>query len=89
MEMTAREKLTKALDLPLKHISAIRRCFNLCSNEDDVEEVIGMIPNKFGSWSVDYSDDGETFTVYNTFVENGEQYTEYAEYGFCKDEEEA
>jgi len=85
MEMTARKKLTNALDLPLKHISDIRRCFNLCSNEDDVEEVIGMIPNKFGSWSVYYSYDGETFTVYNTFTENGEVYTEHAEYEFCKE----
>lgn len=88
MEKTAREKLTETLNKPLKHISAVRRCLNLCSSEEDVEEVIGMIPNKFGTWSVDYSDDGETFTVYNTFVENGEQYTEYAEYEFCKSVEE-
>ena len=38
--MTAR--LRDLLSKPMKHISDVRRCFNYCENEEDVEEVLGV-----------------------------------------------
>ena len=84
--MTAR--LRDLLNKPMKHISDVRRCFNYCQNEDDVEEVLGMIPRKHGDFEVDYPASGETFIVTNTFIENDEMFEESAEYGFFTEEDE-
>lgn len=81
-------RLTALLDKPMKHISDVRRCFNFCRTEDDVEEVLGMIPRKFGDFEVEYPVDGDTFIVTNTFFENGDWYDDQAEYGFYTEEDE-
>lgn len=82
--MTAR--LRDLLSKPMKHISDVRRCFNYCENEDDVEEVLGMIPRKHGDFEVDYPASGETFIITNTFFENDEMYDDVAEYEFFTEE---
>lgn len=82
--MTAR--LRDLLNKPMKHISDVRRCFNFCQTEEDVEEVLGMIPRKHGDFEVDYPASGETFIVTNTFVENDELFEETAEYEFFVEE---
>lgn len=84
--MTAR--LRDLLNKPMKHISDVRRCFNYCQTEDDVEEVLGMIPRKHGDFEVDYPASGETFIVTNTFIENDEMFEETAEYEFFTEEAE-
>ena len=82
------KKLANALNNPMKHISDVRRCFNLCSTQEDVKEVIGSIPAKFGNFNVEFSDDGETFVISNSFYEEGEYYEEEAEYEFYEFDEE-
>lgn len=42
-----------------RHIDEIRGAFELCTNYNDVQEVIGEIPNKYGDFSVELrADDG-------------------------------
>ena len=75
-------QLTKLLDRPMRHISDVRRCFNYCTDGNDVEKVIKMIPGCFGSFDVEFSEDGETFTIINYYEENGIDECEEAEYEF-------
>ena len=81
------KKLANALNNPMKHISDVRRCFDLCSTQEDVKEVIGSIPAKFGTFSVEYSNDGETFVITNCYYEDGVYDEEEAEYEFYVEED--
>lgn len=75
-------KLDKLLSKPMAHISDVRECFNYCKDRNDVEKVIKMIPNCFGSFEVEYDEDEETFTIINYYEENGVDECEEAEYEF-------
>lgn len=77
--------LRDLLAKPMTHISDVRKCFNYCRTEEDVEEVIESIPRKFGDFDVEFSCDGETFTIINSFQEDGEPQFEEAEYEFYSD----
>ena len=79
-------RLTNLLDKPMKHISDVRQCFNFCSNKDDVETVIDMIPRVFGDFGVEYPTDGETFIITNIYDEDGYCGEEQAEYEFYTEE---
>ena len=81
------EKLANALRKPMTHISDVRRCFNLCATEEDVEEVIGRIPSMFGLFTAEFTDD-ETFIITNIYCEDGCDYEEEAEYEFYVEGEE-
>lgn len=81
------EQLSNALCMPMKHISDVEKCFSFCANEDDIHEVIGMIPYKFGSFSFEISNDGESFTTTNIFFECGEMQIEEEDYNFYKEVE--
>ena len=76
------DPLDEFLSKPMTHISDIRRCFNYCKNAEDVERVIDMIPAVFGSFTFEFGEDGETFLITNSFEEDGEFFTEEAEYEF-------
>lgn len=74
--------LDDLLSKPMTHIGDVRRCFNYCKDSEDVERVIDSIPAKFGSFSVEFSDDGETFVITNVYVEDGYDQIEDVEYEF-------
>lgn len=76
------DPLDEFLSKPMNHISDVRRCFSYCKNGEDVERVIDMIPAVFGSFTVEFSEDGETFLITNSYEENGEYSTEEVEYEF-------
>lgn len=78
-------KLVSALSTPMKHISDVHKCFSFCESEDDIDEVIDMIPYKFGNFLVEISSNGESFVVVNSFVEYGEPQIEEKEYEFYKE----
>ena len=80
------DKLKELLSKPMEHISAVRECFNYCKDGNDVEKVIKMIPNCFGSFEVEYGEDEETFTIINYYEENGIDECEEAEYEFYTEE---
>ena len=75
-------KLDELLSKPMTHISDVRKCFNYCKDKNDIEKVIKMIPNCFGSFEVEYDEDEETFTIINYYEENGVDECEEAEYEF-------
>jgi hypothetical protein len=74
--------LDDLLAKPMRHISDVRRCFNYCTDGNDVEKVMKMIPACFGTFEVEYGEDEETFTIINYYEENGIDEYEEAEYEF-------
>jgi hypothetical protein len=80
--LSGEDKLKEALSKPMEHIRDVRECFNYCKDGNDVEKVIKMIPNCFGSFTVEYGDDEETFTIINYYEENGVDECEEVEYEF-------
>jgi hypothetical protein len=84
--LTGEDKLKEALSKPMEHIRDVRNCFDLCSNGADVEKVIRMIPNCFGTFEVEYSEDEETFTIINYYEENGVEECDEIEYDFYKED---
>lgn len=80
--LSGEDKLKEALSKPMEHIRDVRKCFEYCSNRADVEKVIKMIPNCFGSFTVEYGEDEETFIIINYYEENGVDECEEVEYEF-------
>lgn len=74
--------LDDLLKKPMTHISDVRTCFNYCVNAKDVVRVIKSIPAMFGTFSVKFNDDGETFLITNSYDEDGDVQYEDAEYEF-------
>lgn len=79
-------KLDELLSKPMTHISDVRACLNYCKNGKDVVRVLERIPSMFGTFSVAFNEDGETFLVTNSYEENGDCMTEEAEYEFWVEE---
>jgi hypothetical protein len=86
VDLSSKDILTELLSKPMTHISDIRKCFNYCANGNDVNKVIRMIPNCFGSFEAEYGEDEETFTIINYYEENGVDECEEAEYEFYCEE---
>jgi hypothetical protein len=84
--LSGEDKLKEALSKPMEHIRDVRECFNYCKDGNDVEKVIKMIPNCFGSFTVEYGDDEETFTIINYYEENGVDECEEVEYEFYEED---
>ena len=84
VQFSDNEILDKRLSKPMTHISDVRGCFHYCRNAYDVERVIKMIPAVFGYFEADFddSDEDDTFVIYNSYEENGEEQSETAEYEF-------
>jgi hypothetical protein len=70
----------------MTHISDVRACFNYCKTGKDVKKVINSIPAVFGTFEVEFNDDGETFVITNSYEENGDMQCEEAEYEFYTEE---
>lgn len=83
----ATNRLDDLLSKPMTHIRDVRACFNFCKTGKDVVRVIDSIPAKFGSFNVEFNEDGETFLITNSYEENGDYQTEEAEYEFWVEEE--
>lgn len=82
VSISGEDKLKELLSKPMEHIRDVRECFNYCKDGNDVEKVIRMIPNCFGSFEAEYGEDEETFTIINYYEENGVDECEEAEYEF-------
>ena len=52
----------------MEHIRDVRECFNYCKDRNDIEKVIKMIPNCFGSFEVEYGEDKESDGNLGLFV---------------------
>ena len=72
--------LDKYLDnVQFNHIDTVLEAFELCENLDDVYKVIGEVPNKFGSFTVELMDeDGNTYDPDDFEEDNAQLIT-----GFC------
>lgn len=82
----ATDRLSELLSKPMTHISDVRACFNYCKTGKDVKKVINSIPAVFGTFEVEFNDDGETFVITNSYEENGDPQCEEAEYEFYTEE---
>lgn len=80
------DRLGELLSKPMTHIGDVRACFNYCKTGKDVVKVINAIPAVFGSFNVEFNEDGETFLITNSYEENGDYLTEEAEYEFFVEE---
>lgn len=78
--------LDECLETPMKHISDVARCFDYCTNGKDVARVIKMIPSCFGSFAVEFNNDGESFCITNDFEEDGVMQSEEYEFDFYMEE---
>lgn len=52
----------------MKHISEVWDLLEKCKTEEELKEAIGEIPNKFGSFSYERTDE-DTITVTNTYYD--------------------
>jgi hypothetical protein len=80
------DRLGELLSKPMTHISDVRACFNYCKTGKDVVKVINAIPAVFGSFSVEFNEDGETFLITNSYEEDGDCLTDEVEYEFYVEE---
>jgi hypothetical protein len=86
ISLTDKNILEELLAKPMTHISDVRRCFNYCKDREDVEKVLKMIPNCFGTFYSEYDVDDEIFTIVNYYEENGIDECEEADYEFWVEE---
>lgn len=82
-----KKPLDEYLEEPMKHISDVARCFDYCTDGKDVVRVIKMIPSCFGSFTVEFNDDGESFRIINYFEEDGVMQSEEYDFDFYVEEE--
>jgi hypothetical protein len=82
-----KKPLDEYLEEPMKHITDVARCFDYCTNGKDVVRVIKMIPSCFGSFTVEFNDDGESFRIINYFEEDGVMQSEEYDFDFYVEEE--
>ena len=79
-EITLEELLKK----PMNYISDVRNCLEHCVTGKDVVRVIKMIPSCFGSFEVEFNENGESFTIINYYGENGVTECDEEEYDFLE-----
>lgn len=58
--------------IEFNHIDDVWNELEKCKSVEDMENLIKNIPNKFGSFDIELSDDGKTAKVTNTYEENGD-----------------
>ena len=64
--------LEELLKLPMTHINDVKACFEACASKQDVYEVLKRIPNMFGEWCVEFSDEFKEFTITNIYFDDDE-----------------
>ena len=80
------DRLSELLSKPMTHICDVRTCFSYCKSSKDVKKVINSIPAVFGTFEVEFNDDGKTFVITNNYEKNGDPQCEEAEYEFYTEE---
>ena len=80
------DRLSELLSKPMMHICDVRTCFSYCKSSKDVKKVINSIPAVFGTFEVEFNDDGKTFVITNNYEKNGDPQCEEAEYEFYTEE---
>jgi hypothetical protein len=78
--------LVEYLEEPMKHISDVARCFDYCENANDIEAVFRAVPSMFGTFDVEFNENGESFTIINYFEEDGVLQSEEYEFDFYVEE---
>lgn len=73
----------------LRHIEAVKKCFEACKSKSDIAKVIKAVPGYFGTWWAEYDD--YSFTIVNRFFDDdiGEYYEEEYWYDYPEDWEDA
>jgi hypothetical protein len=79
--------LDDLLKKPMTHISDVHACLNNCKKGKDVVRVLERIPSMFGTFTVEFNADGETFLVTNSYDEDGSIQYEETEFEFCAEED--
>ena len=64
--------LDENASMEFNHIDDVWNELEKCKSVEDMEKLFKNIPNKFGSFDIELSDDGKTAKVINTYEENGE-----------------
>ena len=82
--------LDELLQARIRHIGDVTKCFEACKSRADVARVIRAVPGMFGSWNVEFDDEGRSFTVINTFFDDelGEDFEEEYWYDYTEDWED-
>jgi hypothetical protein len=75
-------KLDQLLRKPMKHIRDVEACFEYCTDEDDVNRVLEMIPNMFGTFDVTFDEDGVSFAITNNYDDDGDWVSEEYQYDY-------
>ena len=82
-------KLEEILQNPIRTILAVRASFDYCENEDDIQEVIKKIPDKFGSFQVIAASQREGyFMIQNVFERDGITKSQIVAHDFYNIEED-
>ena len=68
--------IVPAIDEPkvFKHISDVKEAFAGCKSKDEVTELLGEIPAKFGTFTVSYDKENDGYYVCNSYQEDDEYF---------------
>lgn len=66
------DDLDENASIEFNHIDDVWNELEKCKSVEDMKNLIKNIPNKFGSFDIELSDDGKTAKVTNTYEENGD-----------------
>lgn len=80
--------LHELLNVPLKHINDVLRCFEACKSKTQVAKVIRRAPAMFGTFDVEFDDELRIFTIYNTYFDGEEDCEEEYQYDYPEDWED-
>lgn len=61
--------LEELIKVPMRHISAVKACFEACKSSAEVYKVINLIPSMFGDFQVEFDNESEGFKVFNTYYD--------------------
>lgn len=78
--------LAELLCKSMTHISDVTRCFEYCANVNDIEKVIRVIPGSFGCFEAEFSEDGKSFRIINTYDDGGVLESEEYEFDFYQED---
>lgn len=70
--------LSELLNMPMKHINDVQRCFEACKSKSDINKVIEAAPTYFGRFWPSYSE--HSIVILNNYFDGEEDYEE--EYWF-------
>ena len=66
--------------MEFKHINDVETAINNCKTKEELKDLLGKIPNKFGDWWVRENSDDNTCLVCNSWYDDLCETEEYDEY---------